>query len=96
MLFDPKWKAREGALTRKSLISWLEKKRADKPYHYIACGRCMLANYFRAMGFRQVKVEAGEFQHAESFGPVKLPRAFIHIAAGHPRTYGGALERARG
>src|SRR5258706_344556 len=95
MFFDPKWRSRQDALTRRSLVAWLEKKPADRGYCYSSNGRCLLATFFRACGFKSIVVEPDHFSHAESFGPVKLPRSFVLIAALRPHTYGAALDRAR-
>lgn len=96
MFFDPKWRSRQDALTRKALVAWLETKPADRRYCYHSNGHCLLATFFRAAGFKRIVVEPDRFSHAESFGhPVKLPRSFILIAALRPHTYGAALDRAR-
>lgn len=72
-----------------SLIAWLEEQPAGKQYNYRnSNGGCLLDLYLLdAVG------QAGPVNnHIKVCGSI---RRYVHIAAKHPMTIGGALERAR-
>jgi|SRR5882672_9604510 len=77
-----------------TLIAWLEKQPADKVYCYIDNGRCLLAQYFKEMGFKNALIGPYDFD-CEGANSVKLPRHFNEISQRWDRTFGAALKRAR-
>lgn len=98
MLYDPNWEVKTKAdpFTLTSLIGWLEKQPLNKSYGYFNLRHCVMAEYFRAQGYRWVLMGGGEFNHGFLWILRKrLPDTFIKIAVRWPRTYGAALERAR-
>lgn len=110
MLYDPKWEVKTDPFTLASLIAWLEQQPPDEEYAYYCGGKCLLAQYFTAMGFQNVWMFADGFWSGAMPVPgdvgwneasrrkegTPLPRGFNAIACGgHIRTFGAALERAR-
>lgn len=99
MLYDPKWeKPAEqkvaDPMSLASLIAWLERQPARKTYNYICNGHCLLAQYFTAMGYQNIVMLSRQFIHGRDT-LVDLPPHFNSIAINEPRTFGGALRRAR-
>lgn len=104
MLYDPKWSKPEvkaDPFKLETLIAWLEKQPADKPYDYTCNGHCLLAQYFSSYGFSDVNMAGQRFFHRDGI-MVDLPKHFNDVACGtvEPifsmrRTFGAALERAR-
>lgn len=96
MLYDPKWevKTKTDPLTLQALISWLEQQPKDQNYDYGCNGHCMLAQYFQHCGIAN-SVGGQSFQPNGGGPRVSLPVSFRHIAIDSPRTFGGALTRAR-
>lgn len=103
MLCDPKWEqkteTKADPFTLASLIAWLEKQPASAPYSYMSNGQCLLAQYFTAVGYRDVSMGGYDFGHADSVDRVVLPQHFNSIAIGdrvhRAFTFDAALERAR-
>lgn len=109
MLYDPKWEVNTKAdpMQLGTLIAWLEKRPASKGYSYTCNGHCLLAQYFTAMGMKNVFMWAEYFYHGDK--PIfmdedeavdrgiatRLPPNFNKIAVHDPMTFGAALERAR-
>jgi hypothetical protein len=90
MLYDPKWEKTETKADPYSvhnLIAWLEQQPADSTYDYDDChGGCLLGQFWASIG------------HAWGRGQIYLDAPGdmgIRVAAPHPRTFGGALQRAR-
>jgi hypothetical protein len=103
MLYDKRWEKPEikaDPFSLDSLIEWLEKQPADKPYCYMDNGHCLLGQYFTAMGFRLVAVGGSDFDHETERGVI-FPEKFNDVAYGDlqtfdfNRTFGAALKRAR-
>jgi hypothetical protein len=94
MLYDPKWEApvKADPFSLESLVAWLEKQPADKPYCYTSNGGCLLAQYFSALGYRNVEMSTDHFLHCGC--RERLPSYFNLIAIGSGRTFGHALRRA--
>ena len=88
-------KIKADPLTLESLIAWLEKRPAHVEYCYADNDACLLGQYFTAMGFDGVIAGSDCFSHGEGMKDIHFPPSFDEIAIGHPRTFGGALERAR-
>lgn len=83
------------------LIAWLEKQPSGNSYDYGDGRKCLLAQYFKQNYDERACVSATTLfkGHTGSTGdmPVcKLPDYFDAVARGTPRTFGGALERAKG
>ena len=95
MLYDPKWEVMADPFTLASLIAWLEKQSADDEYCYLDNGFCLLGQYFSTMGISDVSIGDTVFSYAGSDGYLRLPNGFERVAWGYPRTFGGALKRAR-
>ncbi|MEH2501198.1 hypothetical protein V1290_000009 [Bradyrhizobium sp. AZCC 1578] len=112
MLYDPKWatifEVKADPFSLESLIAWLEKQPADKTYDYGCNGHCLLAQYFTAMGFKDVCVGGTHFDHRrdgrrafvcipQNFGDIAIDRhsIFGNGTDRKDRTFGGALKRAR-
>ncbi len=95
MLYNPNWEQKTtDAFSLQSLIAWLEKQPAHLTYEYAFPKTCMLAQYFEASGFTNVNMLILGFEHGLN-QEKKLPLGWNAIAQCHPRTFGGALERAR-
>lgn len=77
------------------LIAWLEKQPADGQYVYTDGSNCLLAQYFRASGYRDINL--GNITARLDGERVFLPISFQRIAGyyGGERTFGAALERAK-
>jgi hypothetical protein len=93
MLYDPKWEVKTDPFTLDSLIAWLEKQPADGTYCYDSNGCCILAQYFTAMGFKNVAIGSVKFYHG-LLPRAPLPRAneefpveFNDIAQSATRTF---------
>jgi len=100
MLWDPKWedKASADPFSLTSLILWLERQEPTDWYEYTMCSYCLLAQYFTACGFKDVKMGPKNFTHRDSPFRVDLPKGFNDIAASvmpSDWTFGAALNRAR-
>ena len=98
MLYRIEWDRPKVAdvFSLESLIAWLEKQPTDGRYCYINNGRCLLSQYFRAMGFQRVRMLPWKFDHSD--GEARLPEIFDQIAQGHDPgdwVFGAALARAR-
>lgn len=109
MLYDKRWdktiETKSDPFSLDTLIGWLEKQPADKVYCYVDNGRCLLAQYFEAMGFKFVSVSPFDFRHHEALS-TELPDHFNSIASNRSAyedvieseneyTFGAALNRAR-
>lgn len=83
MLYDPKWEAKADPMSLAALIAWLEKQPPDSKYDFMCIsGGCLLDLYF------------GRCTTPSEY--VAFPESWrMDIAPGFPRTFGGALERAR-
>lgn len=99
MLFNPNWKPEVKAdpFKLESLIAWLEKQPAKRRYCYHDAGRCLLAQWFKSCGQREVYLgnETVAFGDGVTLRTHRLPQTFQRIATGHPWTFGAALDRAR-
>lgn len=96
MLYDKRWDKTETKAdpsTLESLIAWLEKQPADREYCYMDNGRCLLGQYFLASGFSKVSV--GGTEVVLNGIEILLSETFQDIAWASPRTFAGALDRAR-
>ena len=101
MLFNPIWN-RPKILTVEDLVEWLESKNPAEEYVFISLQNCLIAQYLRARGYKNVSVGGSFFFHKPTgfFSSVKRPRKnippiFNNISTPAPRTFGAALERAR-
>lgn len=89
MLYDPKWerpaKTASDPSLLKGLINWLEQQPPDTEYQYYNCdGGCLIGLYGTAVGLDWNKLHSSFYQSG-----------LLSIASKRPRTFGGALERAR-
>ena len=86
-----------------SLVAWLERQPEDGAYCFGDCLKCMLAQYFTALGFDDVNLSDVRMYHKG--GSVPLPAMFNAIAldafgvfnrpGDFRHTFGAALTRAR-
>jgi hypothetical protein len=101
MLYDKRWDQQTKAdpFLLESLIAWLEKQPVRKRYCYLDHGRCLLGQYFAAHGFNDVHVIGRYHPHGAHFiareGTHAYPGEWDNLASAFPRTFGGALKRAR-
>lgn len=93
---QPKQQPKYDIHSIEGLAGWLQTMPPDQPYDYCSSSCCLNAQYYRAMGYRLIRMRAHDFNHGLIRRHVELPRGFWHIAAGTPWTYGAALARARG
>lgn len=92
MLYDPRWGSQVKAdpFSLDGLVQWLEQQPATAEYDYYDCqGSCLIGLYGAAVG-----VDWKEL-HRFFFNSRTEGRSILSIAAGRPRTFGGALKRAR-
>jgi hypothetical protein len=103
MLYDPKWEVpavKPTPFTVAGLIAWLEKQEASATYCYFDNGRCLMAQYYKAMG-RPPAFVGGWFVRFRDGTEEKFPEGFDNIAVGshlegaNRWTFGAALNRAR-
>lgn len=87
MFLDQTGYAQPEIKTLPSLIAWLEQQPADQGYSYIHPYSCLIAQYLKAHGTAGDAVALGI--------PELIKLGFIDVVIGYPRTFGGALERAR-
>ena len=94
MLFNPNWgKKSNNVHSLQSLIGWLETKNPAEEYEYTSSRHCLLAQYYRDQGFKQIMMGQYGFRHGW-FGHICLPEHFNDIAFYGETTFGAALERA--
>jgi len=101
MLYDKRWdkqtETKADPFKLDSLVAWLEKQPAEKPYCYLDHGQCLLGQYFAHHGFCEVAIYSnGVLVHGKGREHVLYPQVFNSIALmSHPRTFGVALGHAR-
>lgn len=106
MLYNKEWDTpKPDILSLDSLIGWLETKKYSEAYSYVDSRRCLLCQYFTAMGLTNVNVSSIYLNAKEQYA--KLPDGFNDIALGRNSTFGSvegisltrnfgeALKRAR-
>lgn len=84
-----------------SLIDWLEKQPPEEIYDYCDTGNCLLARYYRSVGFTNALVTPYSVildgDHLDE--SKRLPEGWNEIAFGmtgsRSRTFAAALQRAR-
>lgn len=94
MLYNPNWNKTSDPFALSSLIAWLQTQPPEQKYNYISSRRCLLAQYFRAKGFKWMVVLPKTLYH----GWVKrtpFSNEFEIVANNKPWTVGAALERAQ-
>ena len=97
MLFNTNWgkKPSNDIHSLPSLIAWLETKNPNEEYEYTSSRHCLLAQYYRDQGYKQIMMGQYGFRHGW-FGHIHLPENFNAIAMIGENTFGAALERALG
>ena len=94
MLYNPKWEVKADPLANSSLIAWLESWPDGEVYPYHSPWECMLTQYFAAAyGTANIRVFCNSF--VVEGRSRNLPEGWDWIADTEPRTFGGALKRAR-
>lgn len=98
MLYDPKWEKPADVFSLRGLIAWLEKQNLSTRYSYGDIDGCLLARYFRAVGYRNAFCGASGFSYFRFFILLcrkPIPAEMNNVALQGYRTYGAALDRAR-
>lgn len=104
MLYDTRWdQPKRDIFSTASLIEWLETKDPKQRYMYTHCTECLLAQYFTAMGLKNVRVTPSMMACGEDMtrpSHYALPPGWDEVAQGNgcglsDWTFGKALKRAR-
>jgi hypothetical protein len=112
MLYDKRWDRPEikvDPFSLESLIAWLETMPPRAKYCYLSNGECLLAKYFTALGYENVRMWTNSFwcgiqqcpryigqEEARRLGlATPIPAIFNRVAQDEPATFGSALRRAR-
>lgn len=84
----------EAVLKLKPIIAWLRKKPAKGTYNYGDTNNCLLCQYLRSKGYRNVS--AGGYFVTVNHEVFQLPKAIYDFPAPEagPAIYGEALKRA--
>ena len=77
----------------KAFIRWLETKPAYQKYNYLDGKNCLIAQFLKSLGFKQVSVGPASFEHSTAIG--SLPYKLNSIAVDGETTFGAALLRAK-
>lgn len=93
----------QGLLKIEPLIDWLRTKDPNEKYHYSNNTDCLIAQYFKAHGYKDINVGGSDI-HINS-NRYLIPEAFNDVSGGfhvpvdrryNERTFGFALKRAEG
>jgi hypothetical protein len=99
MLFNPNWKKPKSEInphTLEGFIAWLEKQPRDRTYNYFSGTDCLIAQYYKAQGYRLVIVGRAGFSHGGIFRKRTRYDDVMDDAAVYGRgTIGGALDAAK-
>ena len=80
-------------LTLTNLVGWLETKDPETTYSYTDCFDCLIARFVKDAGHQGAAVTPNI---VEEFGEKTMfPNEIERVSIDFPRTYGGALRRAR-
>ncbi len=84
-------------LSLRSLTNWLGKQPARKTFNFFDNENCLLAQFFKAKGLKQVSVGGYEFSYSVKGAKqeTKLPFSFREVGHTKPETFGNALKTAR-
>lgn len=84
-------------MAMESLVRWLETQPPRAAYNYFDHTNCLVAQYLMDNGYQQVFCYAmGNFTHSENmYRDNHYPMEFDDVAVHEPRTFGGALQRAK-
>lgn len=84
-------------MAMESLVKWLETQPPMASYDYFDHTNCLVSQYLMANGYQQVFCYAmGLFNHSENMQrDTHYPMEFDEVAVHQPRTFGGALQRAK-
>ena len=96
MLWDPKKDTKPAVdpFSVAGLVAWLETQPADGEYCYEDGGRCLIAKYIIAIGYRRPNI-GGYSMSADGLPSRKMPFGWEDISCIEPHTFGAALQRAR-
>jgi hypothetical protein len=103
MLFNQSTgKPKADVLSTASLIAWLEQQVPSDRYNYEDSRCCVLAQYFKAQGYKGVKLMPYMYTYKgllAVLGYKTLPTGWEYVASGDwgggGWTFGDALERAK-
>ncbi len=101
MLYDPKWEVttKPNVFSLEGLVAWLEKQNPATSYDYASPHGCLLAKYFRSMGYRWAFCGTSIFHYSRFFLPTlftkPIPKEMNNVSMYGPFTFGAALERAQ-
>lgn len=90
----------EQLMNLRSLTNWLEQKPRMGMYRYQQTSNCLLARYYKANGFPNVRVGINILSPdgCRYINAIDIPDEIHEVAYGGTRlfrTFGGALKRAR-
>lgn len=91
MLYDPKWE-KQDLQSIHTLIAWLETQAPERKYCFHDPENCLLAQYLKSNGLTEYREFALCAEEAKAY----FGGHGEQILKGNPRTFGAALERARG
>lgn len=96
MLWNPKFDKQTTVypFSLEALIAWLEKQPEGDKYNHRCAGHCLLAQYFAAVGFTNVRL-GWRLIASDQFAGRSVPEDFQLVAYTAPHTFGAALARAR-
>jgi hypothetical protein len=102
MLYNPDWKVITKPFTLPDFIAWLETKPSSEVYDFDNCqGECLMGQYMAARGRKWGYGPVGHgvthsayWQSCLDVFDGGITGGSIVLASG-PKTFGGALERAR-
>lgn len=96
MLYDPKWevKIKPDTFSLESFIAWLEKQ-PEGIYCFSDWGECLLAKWLHSIDPQSHQIK-GENGYIYSVNGIAIDTfRFKNIVWCEPRTFGGALKRAK-
>jgi hypothetical protein len=86
---------KSNVLSLRSLCNWLGKQPARKTFNFYDNRDCVLAQFFKAKGLKEVSVRGYQFSCAGSGDDLDLPFAFREVAHVEPATFGAAHKMAK-
>jgi hypothetical protein len=95
MLHNKSTGLKPDVMSMEGLVNWLEQQPPRKEYTYESHRDCMVAQYLKSNGHEDPFVYSmGHWQDNRGKNQ-PFPHEFDNVAVDHPRTFGGALKRAK-
>lgn len=83
-------------LTVEAFAEWCEKQPADGEYDYAEPQDCPIAQFLRANGFPEARVNSVDWRESDrTYDYHNLPRGFDDAVIESPRTFGSLAQRLR-